>query len=68
MSRVGARVSRLERAKRAQERTPEARQPWWWELPADLWHLGAVGISHECALAELEAARDAKGESEGDEA
>ena len=60
MNRIAARVSRLERLREEQARKPG--RPRWWELPDDRWHLGAVGISHEDALAELGAAPDDEGE------
>ena len=60
MNRIAARVSRLEHLQEEQACKPG--QPWWWELPDDQWHLGAVGLSPEAALAEFEAAPDAAGE------
>ena len=59
MNRIAARVLRLERLQEQRARKPG--QPWW-ELPGAYWHLGAVGISHEDALAELDAAPDDGGE------
>ena len=61
MNRIAARVSRLEDYRGA-EQARKPGQPWWWELPEDQWHVGAVGLSHEDALAELDAAPDAADE------
>ncbi len=59
MNRLAERVSRLEDLQGQQARKPD--QPFWWELPEEQWHLGAVGLSHEEASALL----DAEGEAEG---
>ena len=64
MSTLHRRMIRLEQLQSEQARKPG--QPWWWELPEDQWHLGAVGLSHEEALAELDAAPDADAEEDGD--
>ena len=60
--RLAARVGRLEEQ---QARKPGQR--WWWELPEDQWHLGAVCLSHEEALDLLDAEPGAEAES-GDDA
>ena len=62
MSTLHRRVIRLEQLQSEQARKPG--QPWWWELQEDQWQLGAVGLSHEEALAELDAIRDADGEGD----
>jgi hypothetical protein len=62
MNTLNRLVSRLERLEEQQARKPG--QPWWWELPEDQWHLGAVGLTHEQALALL----DADAENGGDPA
>ncbi len=62
MNTLNRLVSRLERLEEQQARKPG--QPWWWELPEDQWHLGAVGLTHEEALALL----DADAENGGDPA
>lgn len=50
MTRLVSRISHLERTKEEAERVGNSGGPWWWELPDDEWHLGAVGLSHEEAL------------------
>ena len=55
MNTLHRRIARLEHQG---EQGREPGQPWWWELPEDRWHLGAVGLSHEDALAELDAEED----------
>ncbi len=62
MNTLNRLVSRLERLEEQQARKPG--QPWWWDLPEDQWHLGAVGLTHEQALALL----DADAENGGDPA
>ncbi len=62
MNTLNRLVSRLERLEEQQARKPG--QLWWWELPEDQWHLGAVGLTHEQALALL----DADAENGGDPA
>ncbi len=65
MSRIAARVSRLEHVQE-EEQARNPGQLWWWELQKDRWHLGAVGLSHEEALAELDATEpDADAEEAG---
>jgi hypothetical protein len=62
MTRLASRIADLERVheeERAQDRPP------WWALPAEEWHLGAVGHAHEEALAELDAEQDAEREGSG---
>ncbi len=65
MSRIAARVSRLEHVQE-EEQARKPGRPWWWELPEDRWHRGAIGLSHEEALAELDATEpDADAEEAG---
>ncbi len=64
MNTLNRLVSRLERLEEQQARKPG--QPWWWELPEDQWHLGAVGLTHEEALPLLDA--EANAEDGGDPA
>jgi hypothetical protein len=64
MNTLNRLVSRLERLEGQQAR--KLGQPWWWELPEDQWHLGAVGLTHEEALALLDA--EANAEDGGDPA
>ena len=66
MNRIAARISRLEHLLERHAREPG--QLWWWELPDDQWHLGAIGLTHEEALALLDTEPDAEGEPEGDAA
>ncbi len=61
---LSRRVSRLESLQGEQAREPG--QPFWWELPEDQWHLGAVALGHEEALDLLNA--EGEGETEGDAA
>ncbi len=63
MNRSAARVRGLEQARRAEDQARRADRPWWWELPAEEWRTGRVGLSHEDALAQLDAAPDADGEA-----
>jgi hypothetical protein len=62
VTRLASWVSRLEHLQEADERVRKPDRPWWWELPDDEWHLGAVGFSHEDALAELDALEAEEGE------
>lgn len=59
-------VCRVERLEQQQARRPG--QHWWWELPEDQWHLGAVGLSHEEALDLLDAEPVAECKDGGDAA
>jgi hypothetical protein len=57
-------ASLVERSEEQQARKPG--QPFWWELPEDQWHPGAVGLSHEEALDLLNAEAEAEAEDGGD--
>ena len=61
MNRVTTQVRGLEQARRAEDQAQRAGRPWRWELPPEEWRTGRVGLSHEDALAELDAAPDAGG-------
>ncbi len=61
MNRITARVRGLEQARHTEGQSQRADRPWWWDLPPDEWHTGRVGISHEDAIAELDAAPKAEG-------
>ncbi len=66
MNTLHCRIARLEHLQGEQGREPG--QPWWWELPEDQWHLGAIGISHEDAIALPDAEGDAEDEAGGERA
>jgi hypothetical protein len=63
MNRLAEWVSRLEDPQERQAR--KLGQPFWWELPEEQWHLGAVGPTHEEALDLLDAKAEAEAEDGG---
>ena len=59
-------MSRIERLEEQQARKPG--RPFRWELPEDQRHLGAIGISHEDAIALPDAECGAEDEAGGERA